>query len=101
MWTRLTWMVPGVWCLGVGLAAAQAVGFQGGATINPEQVYVGTHLEVPLGSDDVLIRPGIDGGWGEDLMLATRTASSPSSQVLYRFQVRSRRDRGWAIYQGE
>ena len=38
MWNRLMWMAPGVFCLGSGLAAAQAVGFQGGATVNPEQV---------------------------------------------------------------
>ena len=72
-------MVPGGVWLGAGLAAAQAVGFQGGATINPEQVYVGTHLEVPLGSDDFLIRPAIDGGFSEDLILATITV-----EFLYR-----------------
>ena len=92
MWTRVTWMVPGVLCFGVGLAAAQAIGFQGGATIDPEQVYVGTHLEAPLGSDNFLIRPGIDGGFGDDLMLATI-----SVDFLYRFDLGGT---DWALYQG-
>ena len=92
MWTRLTWMVPGVVCLGAELVVAQAIGFQGGATINPEQVYVGTHLELPIGSDDFLIRPGIDGGFGEDLMLATMAV-----EFLYRFDLGGT---NWAIYQG-
>ena len=90
--TKVTWTVPGMLCLGVGLVSAQAIGFQGGATVNPEQVYVGTHLEAPLGSDDFLIRPGIDGGFGDDLMLATIAV-----EFLYRFELSGT---AWAIYQG-
>jgi len=91
-WTRVVGVTLGVSCVGVGLSAGQGIGFQGGATVNPEQVYVGTHMEIPLGSDDFLIRPVVDGGFGEDLMLATIGV-----EFLYRFELGGT---SWAIYQG-
>ena len=73
-------------------AAAQGVGFQAGMTIDPEQFYVGSHVELPLGSDDFLIRPGIDGGFGDNLTIASIT-----TEFLYRFELANS---GWALYQG-
>jgi hypothetical protein len=47
------------------------VGFQGGASIDPEQVYVGVFWQSPAIANRLHIRPGIDGGFGNDLRLAT------------------------------
>ena len=46
------------------------VGFQGGASIDPEQVYVGVFWQTPPIANRFRFRPGIDGGFGNDLRLA-------------------------------
>ena len=67
-------------CLAVSsIAAAQpapqpsgaAVGFQGGVSIDPEQVFAGVFWESPPLGGRFSIRPGIDGGFGNDLRVAT------------------------------
>ena len=73
-------------------AFAQGVGFQGGMTINPEQVYVGTHLELPLGSDQLVLRPAIDGGFGSGLRVAAIGA-----EIQYRIELGNS---GWRLSQG-
>ncbi|MYN66260.1 MAG: hypothetical protein F4X11_14715 [Acidobacteria bacterium] len=73
-------------------AFAQGVGFQGGMTINPEQVYVGTHLELPLGSDQLVLRPAIDGGFGSGLRVAAIGA-----ELQYRIELGNS---GWRLSQG-
>ncbi len=75
-----------------GKAGAQGVGFQTGGTVDPEQVYVGSHVEFPLGSDQFILRPGIDGGFGSNLTIA-----SINVEFLYRFDLG---DSGWKLYQG-
>ena len=73
-------------------AFAQGVGFQGGLTINPEQVYVGTHVELPLGSDQIVLRPAIDGGFGSGLRVAAIGA-----EIQYRIELGNS---GWRLSQG-
>ena len=73
-------------------AFAQGVGFQGGMTINPEQVYVGTHVELPLGSDQLVLRPAIDGGFGSGLRVAAIGA-----EIQYRIELGNS---GWRLSQG-
>ena len=73
-------------------AFAQGVGFQGGMTINPEQVYVGTHVELPLGSDQIVLRPAIDGGFGSGLRVAAIGA-----EIQYRIELGNS---GWRLSQG-
>ena len=73
-------------------ALAQGVGFQGGMTINPEQVYVGTHVELPLGSDQIVLRPAIDGGFGSGLRVAAIGA-----ELQYRIELGNS---GWRLSQG-
>jgi hypothetical protein len=51
--------------------AQSAIGFAGGASIDPEQVYVGVFWESPDIGGNFRLRPGIDGGFGEGLRLAT------------------------------
>lgn len=78
--------------LAASAAHAQGVGFQGGLTINPEQGYVGTHLELPLGSDYLVLRPAVDGGFGGGLRVAAIGA-----ELLYRIDLG---DTGWKLSQG-
>ncbi len=71
---------------------AQGIGFQGGVTVNPEQVYVGTHMELPLGSDQLVLRPAIDGGFGSNLRVAAIGA-----ELQYRIELGNS---GWRLSQG-
>ncbi len=81
-----------LWLLGcTGAAHAQGVGFQGGATVDPGQVFVGTHVETGELMPGFRFRPGIDGSFGGDYSLA-----SINIEFLYSIPLRS----GWALYQG-
>ena len=81
-----------VFLLAAAPAGAQGVGFQGGGTVSPNQFYVGSHFEVPLGSPQFVLRPSIDGGTGDGVTLA-----SINFEFLYRFDLPAN---DWAIYQG-
>jgi len=78
--------------LDASFAHAQGIGFQGGLTVNPEQVYVGTHIELPLGSDQLVLRPAIDGGFGSGLRVAAIGA-----ELQYRIELGNS---GWRLSQG-
>ena len=73
-------------------AVAQGVGFQGGGTVSPNQFYVGSHLEVPLGGRGFVLRPSVDGGTGDGVTLA-----SLNFEFLYRYELPAD---DWALYQG-
>jgi hypothetical protein len=47
------------------------VGFYGGASIDPEQTYVGVFFQTRPIANRFHFRPGIDGGFGNDLRVAT------------------------------
>ena len=72
-------------------ARAQGVGFQGGVTIDPEQAYIGSHIETREIASGLYFRPGIDGAFGSGLTLA-----SINVEFLYKYAVGG----GWKIYQG-
>jgi hypothetical protein len=72
-------------------ADAQGVGFQGGVTVDPEQVFVGTHFETGELFQNFRFRPGVDGGFGGDFSLA-----SLNIEFLYHIQI----GRSWSLYQG-
>lgn len=52
-------------------SAQWAIGFQGGASIDPEQMFAGVFWRSPSIAGRFYIRPGIDGGFGSDRRLAT------------------------------
>ena len=52
-------------------AAQSSIGFTGGASIDPEQVYGGVFWQSPDIAGRFRVRPGIDGGFGSGLRLAT------------------------------
>ena len=72
-------------------ARAQGIGFQGGVSVDPEQVYIGSHFETREIARGVYFRPSIDGGFGSDLKLA-----SINVEFLYKYEINP----GWKIYQG-
>src|SRR5581483_1173562 len=74
-----------------GSAQAQGIGFQGGATIDPNQMFVGTHFESGEIMPQFRFRPGIDGGFGNGFSLATINI-----EFLYSIRLKN----GWALYQG-
>jgi hypothetical protein len=52
-------------------SSQSSVGFQGGVSIDPEQVFAGVFWETPQIGGRFSLRPGVDGGFGSDLRLAT------------------------------
>jgi hypothetical protein len=52
-------------------SAQSQVGFLGGASIDPEQAFVGVFWQTPSIGNRFHFRPGIDGSFGNDLRLAT------------------------------
>ena len=79
--------------LTAGAAAAQSsINFTGGASIDPEQVYAG----VSWTSNDIggrfRIRPGIDGGFGNNLRLG-----NINLDLIVNFQLGTS---GWTLIQG-
>ncbi|MCC7124120.1 MAG: hypothetical protein IT178_04680 [Acidobacteria bacterium] len=51
-------------------AAQQAIGFTGGVSVDPEQVYGGVFWQSPDLGGGFSLRPGIDGGVGNGLRMA-------------------------------
>jgi hypothetical protein len=51
-------------------AAQSSISFNGGASIDPEQLYAGVAWESPDIGGRFRVRPGIDGGFGDGLRLA-------------------------------
>ena len=78
--------------LNVTSVTAQGVGFQGGGTASSDQFYVGSHFQIPLGSDRFLLRPSVEGGTGNGVTLA-----SINFEFLYRYEFSGS---AWSIYQG-
>ena len=72
-------------------AHAQGIGFQGGFTIDPEQAYFGTHFETRELGYNIHFRPGIEGGFGNDVILAAINVD-----FVYKYPIGS----GWRLYQG-
>jgi hypothetical protein len=52
-------------------SAQSSINFNGGASIDPTQVYAGVSWESPDIGGRFRIRPGIDGGFGDGLRLGT------------------------------
>ena len=72
-------------------AGAQGIGFVGGATVDPNQAFVGTHFETGQLMPGLRFRPGIDGGFSSNLSIA-----SINFEFLFSIPLK----KGWALYQG-
>ena len=82
--------------LGVTLpspASAQpAIGFYGGGTVDPEQVFGGVFFQSGDIFGGLRVRPGVDGGIGDDLRIAKITLD-----LVYGFPLGAS---GWTLVQG-
>ncbi|MBI3262258.1 MAG: hypothetical protein HYZ58_03795 [Acidobacteria bacterium] len=76
----------------VARARAQGVGLQAGGSIDPEQIFVGSHFELKPVVDRLHFRPAIDGGFGNGLTLATIDAD-----FIYKTPLGQS---AWTFYQG-
>ena len=81
----------------IGFGAPQAsaqslISFSGGASIDPTQVYAGVAWESPDLGGRFRIRPGIDGGFGDGIRLATINLD-----LIVKFPLGTS---GWALVQG-
>ena len=79
--------------LGTGAAQAQSsISFSGGGSVDPEQFYGGVAWESPDIGGRFRLRPGIDGGVGDGLRLATINVD-----ISVRFPLGQT---GWSLVQG-
>jgi hypothetical protein len=72
-------------------AHGQGVGFQGGVSVDPEQLYAGTHFETPELTPGLHLRAGVDGGGGNDVKTAAINV-----ELLFKLDVGAT----WKLYQG-
>jgi hypothetical protein len=77
--------------LGATSARAQDVGFRGGVSANPDQVFFGVHVESLPIIDHVHLRPNIEIGFGDG---ATITALN--LEGIYKWPLQS----PWTVYAG-
>lgn len=61
-------------------AAAQDAGIRGGISVDPDQFYVGGHLETPPLVDRLYFRPNLEVGFGDDLTLL-----AANMEFVYKF----------------
>ena len=64
-------------------AAAQDAGIRGGISVDPDQFYVGGHLETPPLVDRLYFRPNLEVGFGDDLTLL-----AANMEFVYKFSTR-------------
>ena len=80
------WLVP-------ALASAQvAAGLRGGGSIDPDQVYVGGHIETGPLVERLVFRPNVEIGFGDDVTLAAF-----NFEFVWKFP---RRRSQWGFYAG-
>ena len=73
-------------------AAQSSIGFTAGASIDPEQIYGGVAWASPDIGGRFQLRPGIDGGFGDGLRLATINID-----LIVKFPLGTT---GWSLIQG-
>ena len=76
----------------VPAAAQSSIRFIGGGSIDPEQIYGGVAWQSPDIGGRFRLQPGIDGGWGDGLRLATINID-----LVVKFPLGSS---GWSLIQG-
>src|SRR5262245_32805823 len=64
-------------------AAAQDAGIRGGISVDPDQFYVGGHIETSPLIDRLYFRPNLEVGFGDDLTLI-----AANMEFVYKFSTR-------------
>lgn len=72
-------------------AAAQGVGVRAGASVDPDQFYVGGHYETGALVERLHFRPNLEVGFGDDL-----TAIGVNLEFVYKIPI----DGPWSLYAG-
>jgi hypothetical protein len=72
-------------------AAAQGVGVRAGASVDPDQFYIGGHYETRPLVEQLHFRPNLEVGFGDDI-----TAVGVNLEFLYKFPI----DGPWSLYAG-
>ena len=72
-------------------AAAQGVGVRAGASVDPDQFYIGGHYETRPLVEQLHFRPNLEVGFGDDL-----TAVGVNLEFVYKIPI----DGPWSLYAG-
>jgi hypothetical protein len=72
--------------------AQSSIGFTGGASIDPEQIYAGVYWESPALGGNFRLRPGLDGGFGDNLKVG-----AINIDLIAKFPLGQS---GWSLIQG-
>jgi hypothetical protein len=89
----ISWSIAIVALCGLASPArAQDVGVRGGASVNPDQFYVGGHVETPAIVDRVHLRPNLEIGFGDNVTLV-----GVNIEAVYKYPLRRS---PWVVYGG-
>ena len=84
----------GVWLCGVFATPASAQvmpGIRAGLSVDPDQFYIGGHVETMPLVDRLHFRPNVEAGFGDDITLV-----AINFEFIYRFPLRQQ----WQVYAG-
>lgn len=73
------------------IAAAQGIGVRAGASVDPDQFYVGGHYETKALVERLHFRPNLEIGFGDDI-----TAVAANLEFVYKVPI----DGPWSLYAG-
>jgi hypothetical protein len=73
-------------------AEAQSVGVRAGASVDPDQFYIGGHVETPAIVDHVHLRPNLEVGFGDHVTLVAVNIEAVYKYPLHRSP--------WTLYGG-
>jgi hypothetical protein len=85
-------MVTGVVLGGAAVASAQGAGVRGGASVNPDQGYLGAHFETGPLVEHLHFRPNLEFGFGDDV-----TTTSVNLEFVYKWPLKRS---PWTFYAG-
>ena len=92
-WTAVAILGIACWLVPASSARAQvAPGVRAGVSVDPDQVYVGGHIETDPLIERLVFRPNVEIGFGDDLTLAAF-----NFEFLWKFP---RRGTQWGFYAG-
>ena len=80
------------WLIPAGAAAQVAPGVRAGVSVDPDQFYVGGHIETDPIVERLVFRPNVELGFGDDITLAAF-----NFEFLWKFP---RRGSQWGFYAG-
>jgi hypothetical protein len=91
-WPALVPALLACWLLPSPAAAQVSPGLRGGVSVDPDQVYVGGHLETEPLIERLVFKPNVEIGFGDDVTLAAF-----NFEFLWKFP---RRGTQWGFYAG-